>query len=126
MKRLILTISIFCISVLLCVLGLSYIKTEKNKYSNMLHSAYQEAKEGNLDSAKNSIAKFQKKWDDSEKYLMLMIHREDLGEIAFSIRAIKEYINAEELPEFYAELNKIMALLDHLWETEVPLPKNFL
>ncbi|MEE1279629.1 MAG: DUF4363 family protein [Oscillospiraceae bacterium] len=124
MKRLTVTIIIFLISIIICIGGLAYIKAKKDEYSNLLHLAYKQAQDGNLEDAKKNVDKFQKRWDANEKYLMFLIHREDLGEIAFAARSIKEYINAEELPEFYSELNRIMALLDHLWETEVPLPEN--
>ncbi len=124
MKRLTATVIIFIISIVICIGGLAYIKVKKDEYSELLHLAYTQAQNGNLEGAKKNVEKFKKRWDANEKYLMFLIDREDLGEISFSARSIKEYINAEELPEFYSELNRIMALLDHLWETEVPLLRN--
>ena len=126
MRRFPFTIIIFITSIAICIGGLAFIKTKKDHYSNLLHSAYTQAKQGDLSKAQEITKKFKKTWDKNEKFLMLFIHREDLGEIAFSARAIKEYIEMKELPEFYAELKRIMALLDHLWETETPLLQNIL
>ncbi len=126
MKRLGLALTIFIITIVVCICALGYIKSKKDEYSNILHLAYTQAKNGDIESAKRNVEKFRKLWGENEKYLMLLIHHEDLGEITFSARMITEYIDTEELPEFFAELEKEMALLDHLWEAEVPLPKNFL
>lgn len=126
MRRFTVTIIIFIVSILICVGGLAYIKAKKNEYSNLLHSAYTHAQKGDLDTAKEQMKIFKTRWDANEKYLMLFLHREDLGEISFSTRAINKYIETEDLPEFYAELNRVMALLDHLWETEAPFLRNIL
>ncbi len=126
MKRLTITLIIFCISIGLCIGGLLYTKAKKDEYSNILHTAYKEAKLGNIEKAKKTVSEFEEKWEANEKYIMLMLHREDLGEIGFGTRMVKEYINAQELPEFYSELNRLLALLDHLWDTEVPLLRNIL
>jgi hypothetical protein len=53
-----------------------------------------------------------------------VLHREDLDGITFTLREIEEYISAKELPEFCAELQRIMALLDHTYETEMPYLQN--
>lgn len=126
MKRLPIAVIIFIVTICLCVFALIYARNKKNDFSETLQNAYKFAHSGELDKAKESVKKFEKEWDKSEKYLMLFIHKDDLSEIDFSSRAILEYINSEELPEFYAELKRTMALLDHLWETEAPLIKNIL
>ena len=126
MKRFPIAITIFIITIGICVFGLFYSRNKKNDFSETLENAYKQAQNGQLDAAKASVEKFEQDWNKSEKYLMLFIHKDDLNEIEFSSRAILEYINAKELPEFYAETKRIMALLDHLWEAEAPTFKNIL
>ena len=126
MKRLPIALIIFTVTIGLCALSLMYAKNKKNNFSETLQKAYEQAKNGELDKAKKSVDEFETEWDESEKFLMLFIHKDDLSEIEFSSRAIVEYINSEELPEFYAETKRVMALLDHIWEAEAPTLKNIL
>ncbi len=57
---------------------------------------------------------------------MLVLHRNDVDDISFTTREIKEFLKEGELPEYYAELKRIMALLDHAYETEMPYIENIL
>jgi hypothetical protein len=42
------------------------------------------------------------------------------------LNKIKEFLKENELPEYFAELKRIMALLDHAYETEMPYFENIL
>ena len=126
MKRLPIAITIFILTIGLCVFSLMYARNKKNDFSETLQKAYNQAHIGEVDKAKETVRTFMSDWNKNEKYLMLFIHKDDLSEIEFSSRAIVEYANSEELPEFYAELKRVMALLDHLWEAEAPTLKNIL
>ena len=116
MSRLITACTLIAAIILSSVLGLFYIKHKKDQCSEILSSAYFEAKS----------EEFSNTWEKAEKYLMIFLHRQDLDEITFTSHVMLEYIRSEEMPEFYAELKKIMALLDHTFETEMPLPQNIL
>ena len=126
MKRLPLAIIIFTITIGVCFFGLFYARNKKNQFSETLQKAYKYAQDGKIEDAKKSVKKFEDDWEKSEKFLMIFIDKENLSEISFSSRSVSEYINSKELPEFYAELKRVMALLDHLWEAEAPTFKNIL
>ena len=126
MKRFPIVLIIFIITISLCVFSLLFARNKKNDFSETLQKAYKQAQDDEIDKAKITVKKFMDDWDENEKYLMIFINKDDLSEIEFSSRAIVEYINSEELPEFYAELKRVMALLDHLWEAEAPVLKNIL
>lgn len=126
MKRFPIALIIFIVTIVICVFGLLFARNKKNDFSETLEKAYKQAQSGEVDKAKKTVNAFMEDWDHNEKYLMIFIHKDDLSEIEFSSRAIVEYINSEELPEFYAELKRVMALLDHLWEAEAPTIKNIL
>lgn len=126
MSRLV-TACILISSIIVCsILGLIYVKNKKDECSHILHSAYSAAKSGNIKGAEAKAKEFNDTWGKAEKYLMIFLHRQDLDEITFTSRIILEYIKSEEMPEFYAELKKVMALLDHTFETEMPLFENIL
>lgn len=108
------------------VSSLIYINFEKNRCSNILENAYKSAKNNDTEVAFKCIETFTKRWDKSEKILMLVLHRNDVDDISFKSREIKEYLTENELPEYYAELKRIMALLDHAYETEMPYIENIL
>ena len=126
MKRLPTSLIIFILTIGVCIFGLIYAKSMKNKFSETLQIAYDNAQNGQIQEAEDNVKEFKKDWEKNEKYLALFIDKGDLSEIEFSSRIILEYIKSEELPEFYAELKRVMALLDHLWEAEAPTLKNIL
>jgi len=105
---------------------LFHVNYEKNKCSNILESAYNSAKNKETEKAIQAIDKFTKRWDKSEKIFMLILHRNDVDDISFTSREIKEFLKEKEFPEYYAELKRIMALLDHAYETEMPYIENIL
>ena len=97
MKRLPIAVTIFIITIGICVFGLLYARNKKNDFSETLENAYTQAQNGQLNEAKALVEKFEQDWNKSEKYLMLFIHKDDLNEIEFSSRAILEYINSKEV-----------------------------
>lgn len=126
MSRLITACVLIFSIIAVSVFGILYIKNKKDECSEILQTAYNNAKADNIELSQENVNDFCKKWDQLEKILIVFLHRQDLDEITFSSRAIFEYIKAQELPEFFAETKKIMALLDHTFETEMPLLQNIL
>ena len=124
MKRFPLSVTIISVTILACVVSLIYIKNIKDKYSDMLEKAYTQSVDEDIDSAKKSLEKFKESFKKSEKILMYIVQKSDLEEIAFQIEALEQYLDAEEMPEARAELKKLTALLNHIWEKEVPLFEN--
>ena len=124
MKRLVSSIIIFTLIILCSILGLIFINSKKNECSEILNTAYQNAKQGDYSLAKTYTEKFIEKWDTNEKLLMIFVHRQDVDEITFTAREILEFISEQEIPEYLAGTKKIMALLDHTLETEMPYFEN--
>ena len=118
----VLSFSIIAVS----IFGLQYIKNKKDACNELLQTAYDNAQSNNIKAATKNTEKFCKQWEELEKILVIFLHRQDLDDITFSSHVILEYIKSEELPEFSAEIKKIMALLNHTFETEMPLLHNIL
>lgn len=126
MSRLITACVLIFSIIAISVFGLLYIKNKKDLCVTLLQTAYDNAQSDNIEIAQQNVEKFCKKWDELEKILIIFLHRQDLDDITFTSHVILEYIKSEELPEFYADTKKIMALLNHTFETEMPLLKNIL
>ncbi len=124
MKRFPLSITIISVTILACVISLIYIKNIKDKYSDMLEKAYTQSVDEDIDGAKKSLKKFKDGFKKDEKFLMYIVQKSDLEEISFQIEALEQYLDAEEMPEARAEMKKLTALLNHIWEKEVPLFEN--
>ena len=125
-KRLYIAIIIFISILGISVSSLLFIYFEKNECSNILENAYLSAKNNETEKALQIIEDFISKWDKKEKLFMLVLHRNDVDDISFTLREIKEFLKEKELPEYFAELKRIMALLDHAYETEMPYFENIL
>ncbi len=126
MSRLITACALVFSIIAVSIFGILYIKNKKDECSEILQTAYDNAQSNKIELAQKNIEDFCEKWGDLEKFLVIFLHRQDLDEITFSSHSILEYIKSEELPEFFADTKKIMALLDHTFETEMPLLQNIL
>lgn len=124
MKRVLISIFIFLLIISSSILALVFINSKKNQCSELLNNAYQSAIQSDYISAKENTEKFIKKWDKNEKLLMIFVHRQDVDDITFTAREILEYIKEKEIPEYLAGTKRIMALLDHTFETEMPYFEN--
>ncbi len=124
MKRFPLSVAIITVTVLACVFSLIYIKNIKNKYGDMLKKAYSQSVDEDIEGAKKSLERFKDGFEKDEKILMFIVQKSDLEEISFQIEALEQYLDAEEMPEARAEMKKLTALLNHIWEKEAPLFEN--
>jgi len=126
MKRFQVSVIITVISILCCVASLIYINERKNYYCDLLESTYESSVSDDIEGAISDIDKFTKNWKKDESFLMLILPHNDVEEITFSVKMLKEYLKSEEMPEFRAELKRVTALVDHLWAKEVPSLVNVL
>ena len=120
MRRFPVAFAIMISVIFACASSLAYINTQKTNLYNSLDAAYWAAIDGNIEDSQKYVDTFLEDWMEQEKYLKLVIHRKDLEDIAFSSEVVHEYIKTREIPEFCAEIKRIMALVSHIWETEVP------
>ena len=124
MKRFPLSVTIITVTILACIFSLVYIKNTKERYETLLDKTYSQLVNDNVDGAKESLEKFSKGFKKDEKILMYIVQKSDLEEISFQSEVLEQYLKAEELPEARAELKKITALLNHIWEKEAPYFEN--
>ena len=124
MKRIVTASIIFIFIISSCITAFVFIKNKTNEFSDILQNAYTQAKSNNKDESIAQIDNFIKRWHKSEKYLMLLINREYIDEITVASQTLNQYLRYEEYPEFFAEIKKVMALLNHMLDTEMPQLRN--
>jgi len=120
MRRFQVAVIITVVSILSCIASLIYIDNCKKYYSSFLDDIYTSSYSENKDKCQKSLDNFSKKWEKDEKILMIILPHDDVDEIGFEVQMLKEFLKAEEMPEFRAELKRAAALINHLWEKEKP------
>jgi len=120
MRRFQVAVIITVVSILSCIASLIYIDNCKKYYSSFLDDIYTSSYSENKDKCQKSLDNFSKKWEKDEKILMIILPHDDVDEIGFEVQMLKEFLKAEEMPEFRAALKRAAALINHLWEKEKP------
>ena len=119
MKRFQVSVVITVILILSCMSSLIYISSCKKRYYSQLNEVYT-LSYNDKEKCKTSLEKVSEKWEKEGKILMLVIHHEDIDQIDFELDMLIEFLKADEMPEFRAELKKTTAIINHLWEKEKP------
>lgn len=119
MKRFQVSVAITVALILSCTASLIYISSCKQRFYSQLNDVYQFSY-NDKEKCKTSLEKISKRWEKEGKALMLIIHHEDIDQIDFELDMLSEFLKADEMPEFRAELKKTTALINHLWEKEKP------
>ena len=93
---------------------------------NKLTATEQIALSGKSDKAKESAEEMQRFWEEEEKRLMLYIRHNDIDLVAKNLSELTQLIQFGDTAEFCAKLNETQVLVKHIWESDLPLPKNIL
>ncbi len=99
---------------------LFFIYNQKEQLSEILTTAYDSAKSGDIKTAQKKTLEFQKALEKKEKGLLMFVHNGEIDEIYFSTKRIVENISSGDINDFYADSKRVLALLDHIYEVEVP------
>ncbi len=73
-----------------------------------------------MKTAQVKTIEFEKALEKREKGLLMFVHNEDIDEIHFSTKKIVENISSGDINDFFADSKRVLALLDHIYEVEVP------
>ena len=106
MKKLILTSVIAIVSVLICVLSLSYVNTVAQYSENSLKNIQTLVSNSQYKSALQEITELNKYWQDNQDLLSVILHHEILEEIEESLSLIKsslEYPDNSDNINFWLE-----------------------
>lgn len=89
-----------------------------------LESAYDAAKEGDMDAAKTELEKAQQKWDEKMETMLLFISHGRLDRIEEAIHQSYDYLDSQERSLFLAECSAAILQTEHLIHTEYPYVNN--
>ena len=123
MKKLILTSVIAIVSVLICVLSLSYVNTVAQYSENSLKNIQTLVSNSQYKSALQEITELNKYWNDSQDLLSVILHHEILEEIEESLSLIKsslEYPDNSDNINFWLESARSLIKINNLKNTEEP------
>lgn len=118
MNRVRVSITILITVMLLSILGLWYLHNTQQEMTQLLTQAYAAAEVDDYDGAEQLAEEFDRTWHRHEQYLILYIRHHQIDEItSTSARLAPLAANGEE-GEFLAECKKILATLEHIYESE--------
>ena len=123
MKKLILTSVIAIVSVLICVLSLSYVNTVAQYSENSLKNIQTLVSNSQYKSALQEITELNKSWHDNQDLLSVILHHEILEEIEESLSLIKsslEYPDNSDNINFWLESARSLIKINNLKNTEEP------
>ena len=65
-------------------------------------------------------------WPDREQQLVRLLHHTSLDAITTSLARLPALLEYEDLGPFLAEVNQISTLIEHIWDSELPLIRNLI
>ncbi len=128
MKKLVSAFLIAIVSVLICVLSLSYVNTVAQHAEDSLKNIQSLVSNFQYNSALREITELNKYWEDNQDLLSVILHHEILEEIEENLSIIKsslEYLNNNNSNNivdinFWLESARSLIKINNLKNTEEP------
>ena len=128
MKKLVSAFLIAIVSVLVCVLSLSYVNTVAQHAEDSLKNIQSLVSNFQYNSALREITELNKYWEDNKDLLSVILHHEILEEIEENLNIIKsslEYLNNNNSNNivdinFWLESARSLIKINNLKNTEEP------
>ena len=132
MKKLVSAFLIAIVSVLICVLSLSYVNTVAQHSEDSLKNIQNLVSNFQYNSALREITELNKYWEDNQDLLSVILHHETLEEIEENLNIIKyslEYLNNNDSNNivninFWLESARSLIKINNLKNTEEPSVAN--
>lgn len=128
MKKLILTSVLTIISIIICVLSLSYVNTISQNTENYINNIQTLVSSQQYKSAITEINNLNKYWHDNQNILSMILDHEILEEIEESLGLIKSSLEHpdENDTNFWLETARSLVKINNLKNTEEPSLANIL
>lgn len=124
MKRSI-TISILLVLVLvLSIVGVLYIRDTSNLLVRRLDQAAELIRLHEFDSALEELEAIQTKWEHSGDIIDTYVNHQDIDAIEEELIQLCSYTRQKEEHKAVTAIESIQFKLRHIYESELPLPKN--
>lgn len=122
-------IIISVITILIAVLSTVAIINVRNTNQEMqmiLDAAEEAALNQDLDQAVQVSEQLEKFWEKKEKFLLLYVKHNDIDDLGECISELKYLAELGDTAEFCSKLNQTRGMIEHVWISELPIPRNFL
>ena len=126
MNRTITITILFIIVAVLSTMGIMNTYQMKTQMKEYLLAAEQAAMQGDIEKAVKASENIQKQWDEQEKWLLLYVKHNEIDTINQSISELKFLIQYQDTAEFCSKINETITMIEHVWESELPIFKNIL
>ena len=126
MNRPAITAVIAVMIALIGAMGLWNTHQVKDTMCAQLETAKQAALSGDASQAEKTAQQIQAFWEKQESKLFLYIRHNELDEIEKNIAELKYLAELGDTAEFCSKASQAKALVEHIWECELPLIKNIL
>ena len=126
MKRLLIAVFLMCAMLTASTLSLVRLKHVKDSMMDGLDQLVYLAQTEQYEQAYIQSELLFEQWDEQEDRLIRYLRHTDLDSISSQMARLSYLIKYKDPAEFLSEVSEIRHLILHLWESELPLPRNIL
>lgn len=126
MKRMITSLVIMVV-MLGCGTGiLFWLYRGVNDLLDDISAAEQQVMDGETEQALSTLKLAQEDWREDEIYFSRLLRHRELDSITVSLDSLSAYLKYGDLASFFATTNQTKSMIDHIWESELPVWNNLL
>lgn len=124
MYRLYGAIGVLALIILITFSGFRFTTHTSSVVSSRLEQAFQQAQNGHITQAQQSMREAEALWDSQTDMMLLFVSHGKADEIETTLTTAASYLESESLPLFFADCQKALMLLSHFSSVEYPVINN--
>lgn len=113
-------IILLVITITACICGLIYLNNTINYFKDSIVDIMDSAAKQDFKKASELSELLAMDWDEKEKILTFVVNNKELDEITFCMSQLESYVDEEYINELRAVCEKVITILDHIWDFEKP------
>ena len=126
MKRFIAAIVILSVLLTATIIGIVYLKHVVDDISGIVVNLMEAAADNDYDKARNLAEIVSIEWKQREKILIFATQNKEMDELTFTISGLESLVSEDYWPDLRSQCEKILTILEHIWESERPSFHNIL
>lgn len=124
-RPIIISLAAICIAIL-SAFSLWNTNQVNAQLKDQLEAAEKAAVSGDLKKAAALSEEIDKLWSEKEKWLLIYIKHNEVDDVGKSISELKYLAKFGDVAEFCSKASQTSDMIEHIWISELPLPKNVL
>ncbi len=126
MNRPVIIASIAILIAVLSAITIFNIRHTNQEMQAILDQAEAAALRQNITEAAAVVEQLEAFWDKKERSLLLYVKHNDVDALGECISELKYLAKLGDSAEFCSKLNQVRGMIEHIWISELPIPRNFL